>query len=180
MSWQDAGVIFALFIGIWNLIAHLRDSKRTSFINTVTSERVKWIEKTRDAISTLCGRTYYWAATQSELSAEDSNSVRKDVDRLKILVKLQLNSSENLSQRLFTLIDRLSSLTHSSQISELRETLDEIVKVSQQILKEEWDKVRDEATFGDLRDSGFFPRLRPYKATNKSPAAPDAAKPRQL
>ncbi|MGJ8688005.1 MAG: hypothetical protein ACSHXZ_00665 [Gammaproteobacteria bacterium] len=180
MSWQDAGVVFALLIGLWNLVAHLRDSKRTSFINTVTSERVKWIEKTRDAISTLCGRTYYWAATQDELSSEDSNSVRKDVDRLKMLVKLQLNPSEDLSQRLFALIDDLSRFTHGSQISKLRETLNEIVEVSQQILKAEWDKVRDEATFGDLRDSGIFPRLRPNKATNNAPTAPDAAKPRQL
>ena len=51
MTWQDAGILFTLLLGIWNLYAHMRDNKRTSFINTVTSERVKWIQSTREALS---------------------------------------------------------------------------------------------------------------------------------
>ena len=94
MTWQDAGILFTLLLGIWNLYAPLRDNKRTSFINTVTSERVRWIQSTRDALSELCGRTYYWAMTQDDLSQKDSNKVRKEIDQLRILVKLKLNPGE--------------------------------------------------------------------------------------
>lgn len=102
MSWQDMGILLTFSLGLWNLYAHMRDNKRTSFINTVTSERVKWLQATRDAIATLCGQTHYWVMTQGEFSKDESNAVRKDIDRLRNLVKLQLNPSEDLSKRIIT------------------------------------------------------------------------------
>ena len=41
------GIVVTLFLGLWNLIINYRNSRRTSFINTVTSERIKWIDKLR-------------------------------------------------------------------------------------------------------------------------------------
>ncbi len=42
-----AGVAVTLLLGIWNAIVNHRVSKRTTFINTVTSQRIKWIEQLR-------------------------------------------------------------------------------------------------------------------------------------
>lgn len=159
MTWQDAGILFTLLLGLWNLHAHLRDNKRTSFINTVTSERVKWIQSTRDAISTLCGRTHYWVMTQDEISQEDSNAVREDIDRLRTLVKLQLNPNEELCQRLILLVDQMLKHTHKTQEEAMKNLLNDIVTTSQQILKAEWDKVRAEAIHGDLRQRTLLQRL---------------------
>ncbi len=55
------GVILTFLLGVWNIVNNYRTSRRTSFINTVTSERVKWIEKLRENISTFCGLTYTWS-----------------------------------------------------------------------------------------------------------------------
>ena len=40
------GVVVTLVLGLYNL----RHNKRTAFINTVTSERVKWIAKLRERL----------------------------------------------------------------------------------------------------------------------------------
>jgi len=159
MTWQDAGILLTFLLGAWNLVSNLRNSKRTTFINTVTSERVKWIQNMRESISTLCGRTYYWVMTQDELSPEDSNAVRKDVDRLRMLVKLQLNPKGTLDNELIRLVEEIPKVTHKLHETQLKSLLDEIVRKSQLLLKEEWDKVRDESIHGDLRRRGFFKRL---------------------
>lgn len=159
MTWQDAGILLTFLLGIWNLYAHMRDNKRTSFINTVTSERVKWIQSTREALSNLCGRTHYWVMTQDEISQEDSNSVRKEIDQLRALVKLKLNPGEAPSKKVIDLIDQMENHTHSSQEEQMKRVLNEIVSASQVLLKQEWDKVRLEAVHGNLRRRPFWQRL---------------------
>jgi len=137
MTWQEAGIVFTFLLGVWNLAAHARDGKRTSFINTVTSERVKWIQNTRMAIADLCGRAYYWVMTQEEISRDESNNVRKEIDRLTTLAKLQLNPNEEPSRRLIQLIDRMPNVTHSTQRGPMKSLMDEITSASQEVLKAE-------------------------------------------
>jgi hypothetical protein len=49
------GILVTLVLGVYNAVQNYRSSRRTTFINTVTSERVKWIEKLRQSISTFYG-----------------------------------------------------------------------------------------------------------------------------
>ena len=58
------GIILTFIIGVWNIINNYRASRRTAFINTVTAERVKWIEKLRENISEFCGLTYTWSLSK--------------------------------------------------------------------------------------------------------------------
>lgn len=156
MTWQEAGIIFAFLLGVGNLIFNLKNSKRTTFINTVASERIKWIQNTRETISALCGRSYYWVMTQDEISTEESNEIRKEVDKLRVLVKLQLNPKSEKDEELIKLIDKIGEYTHSSHAENMKKLLEDIVKKSQLLLKDEWDKVRDESIHGDLRERGKF------------------------
>jgi hypothetical protein len=159
VGWQEAGILLTFLLGVWNLVYNFRNSKRTSFINTVTSERVKWIQNTREAISTLCGRTHYWVMTQDEISQEESNQVRKEVDKLRLLVKLQLNPKAEKDIEIMGLIDEIEKYTDKHHEKEIKELLGNIVKKSQFMLKEEWDKVRDESVHGDLREKKNFFRI---------------------
>jgi hypothetical protein len=47
------GILATFIIGFANLIFNLHNGKRTAFVNTVTSERIKWIGKVRENISKL-------------------------------------------------------------------------------------------------------------------------------
>ena len=42
MEWQESAILLTFLLGVWNLIYNFRNAKRTTFINTVTSERQLW------------------------------------------------------------------------------------------------------------------------------------------
>ena len=87
------GVIFSFVLGLWNIVNNYRMGRKTIFINTVTVERIKWIEKLRDNISTFCGLTHTWR--WSELEGKPSEAeVVKQLDKLRYLIRLQLNPGE--------------------------------------------------------------------------------------
>lgn len=89
--------------------------------------------------------------TQDEISADESNQVRKEVDKLRLLVKLQLNPKAEKDIEIMGLIDQIPKYTHKHYENEMKELLAKIVSKSQFMLREEWDKVRDESVHGDLR-----------------------------
>jgi len=55
-----AGVLATFILGIWNAVANWRSSRRTAFINTVTTKRVKWLGTLREYISTFCRLSHTW------------------------------------------------------------------------------------------------------------------------
>jgi len=151
------GIILTFVIGVWNIFINYRQSRRTGFINTVTSERVKWIEKLRQNISTFCGLTYNWCYSQLEGKPEETEILR-EIDKLRHLIRLQLNPDPNskLERKIEELIERIPELTHIDRRNELRDSLDELIKTSQSLLKEEWDKVKAESKRGDLKENENF------------------------
>ena len=56
-NWYAPGIVVTFILGVWNIINNYRINNKTAFINTVTSERVKWIGKLRENISRFCGLT---------------------------------------------------------------------------------------------------------------------------
>jgi hypothetical protein len=147
------GVILTFLLGVWNIINNYRLSRRTVFINTVTAERVKWIEKVRDNISTFCGLAYTWQASALAGKPEELD-VHKQFDKLRHLIRLQLNPSPDatLDREIERLIGHVPNLTDQTKATELAEALNQLVEVSQKLLKAEWDKVKEESKRGDLKD----------------------------
>ena len=151
------GIILTFLIGVWNIFINYRQSRRTGFINTVTSERVKWIEKLRQNISAFCGLTYSLCCTQLEGNPEE-NEILREVDKLRHLIRLQLNPDPNSKheRKIEELIEKIPELTDISRRNDLRNSLDELVKTSQLLLKEEWEKVKAESKRGDLKENENF------------------------
>ena len=148
------GIILSFILGVWNIVNNYRASRRTSFINTVTSERVKWIENLRSSISTFCGLTYTWSMSNLE-GSDSEKEVIKEIDKLRHYIRLQLNPSSEaiLDRKIENLIIEIPNLTHEVKESELKESLNELIVVSQELLKGEWDKVKQESKQGDLKEN---------------------------
>src|SRR5436305_1623646 len=54
-DWVLAGGILVTFaIGVANLVTSLKTTRRTAYVNTITSERIKWIGKLRENVSQFC------------------------------------------------------------------------------------------------------------------------------
>jgi hypothetical protein len=58
-----AGLVVTFVLGVWNAVANHRFNKRTTFVNTVTSQRIKWIEQLRQDVGAFCGLIYHWSHT---------------------------------------------------------------------------------------------------------------------
>jgi hypothetical protein len=151
------GIILTFVIGLWNVLMNYRQSRRTAFINTVTSERVKWIETLRQNISSFCGLTYNWCCSNLQNKPEESE-VLKEIDKLRHLIRLQLNPDpeSKLERKIEDLIETIPELTDKSKRIQLKDSLNELIKTTQLLLKEEWEKVKAEAKRGDLKENENF------------------------
>lgn len=146
------GIIATFAIGMWNIVKNYRISKKTTFINTVTSERIKWMEKLRNNISEFCGLTYTWCMSGKEECEKDPQFLQK-IDNLRHLIRLQLNPNDEQDQKIEKLIFEIPELTDISQKKELKNKINELIESSQQLLKDEWERVKNESRQGDLKEN---------------------------
>ena len=144
------GILLTFALGVWNLVANYRGTRRTSFINTVTSQRVKWIEQLRQDISAYSGLTYTWCFSDLAGKPEEYEVIR-EIDRLRHVIRLRLNPEGTYDQRIEHLIEEIPKYTDSSQRDMLTKALDELTTTTQLLLKEEWEKVKREAEDGNLK-----------------------------
>ena len=145
------GIVLTTILGAWNLANNYRLSRRTAFINTVTAERVKWIERLRDNLSKFCSLILTWNALGS-LGAQANAEHMKEIIRLQHVIRLQLNPVGDHDKEIERLIMETCGLIDTDKSSELNNSIREIVSVSQKLLKAEWDKVKEESKRGDLKD----------------------------
>lgn len=144
----QAGVLVTLVLGLVNLYFNLRVAKRTSFINTVTAERVKWISKVRENVATLCALCDQWIFHAAQASRPE---LQRQIESKKNEIRLQLNPHDPEDQDIARLLDRLPSWSQSMTPEAYAKLQELIVKATQAMLKREWDKVKDESVRGDLR-----------------------------
>lgn len=143
-------IVLAFSLGVWNLLVNYRNTRRTNFINTVTSHRVKWIEQLRQDISTYAGLTYTWSASRMEGNPEEFEIVR-EVDRLRHVIRLRVNPNGVHDQEIESLLDEIPKYTDPIQSAKLSDALNRLATTTQLLLKEEWEKVKREAEHGNLQ-----------------------------
>ena len=146
------GIFVTLVLGVWNLIYSRFNNRRTTFINAVTAERVKWINTLRENLSQFAGLLYNYVGVAHD-DDDASREIWKQTDRLRMLIKLQLNPQEPIDQKIEALLDQIYHDNEGIGTDGAIKLLDELIKCGQQLLKQEWDKVKEEAKHGDLRDS---------------------------
>jgi hypothetical protein len=122
-------------------------SRKTLYLNAVTSERSKWIDNLRKNIASYSGevRTLNMMATnQYFLSNGHKQSVEK-INALTTLIKLQLNPFNEIDQNLIILLDIIPSLAEQQSSVKLIRNDNLLVMHSQYLLKAEWEKVKFES-----------------------------------
>ncbi|MDR4499445.1 MAG: hypothetical protein MRK02_16230 [Candidatus Scalindua sp.] len=145
------GIIVTFGLGVWNFIQGHRTTRKASFINTVTSQRIKWIEQLRQDIAAFSGCTHTWHMSNLK-GTEKEVEILKEIDRLRHLIRLRLNPDGVHDRKITSLINEIPKLTHISKRDELMTALDQLTIATQEMLKEEWEKVKAEAKDGDLKE----------------------------
>lgn len=147
------GIALTFLLGLWNLINNYFQTRKTSFINTVTKQRVEWLERIRQDVSRFCGLTHTWVFSSLEGKPEEFE-VLKELDQLRHVIKLRLNPDDTPDRKIRALIDKIPDLTHESKHEELKLALKELTDETQTMLKNEWEKVKLESEKGNLSKKG--------------------------
>lgn len=140
-----AGILVSLILGSLGIIIGIRNSKKTIFINSVTAMRAKWIDTVRDSLSEFCG-----LAHQIHYTKEQRMPRMDRIQQLRFLIKLRLNPKDDYDKKLMVVIDDIVKLLWDEKIAEASSKIDELVRLSQHLLKLEWEGVKEESKKGDL------------------------------
>jgi hypothetical protein len=152
MTWQDIGIVLAFLLGAANLAYNIHINRRTTFINTVTSERVKWIEKVRENLARFIGLSHHWMGLRNEES-EKKNEIVSELDVLRYQIKLQLNPNGTQDKIIIDKVNTIPDLVCHPDIAPARDAMNDLILAAQNLLKGEWDKVKRESRRGALADS---------------------------
>jgi hypothetical protein len=144
------GIVVSLIVGGSGLIIGILNSRKTIYINSVTSLRTKWLDNIKTYLSEFCGLTYNY--TLSLDPTKDQRDVVEKIDKLRFLIKLNLNPNDKFDQKLMEKIDKIPNLTNPKKLNELTTELNELTRLSQKMAKHEWEGIKAEAREGILSD----------------------------
>ncbi len=138
------GIAVTFVVSVANLVYSLRTNKRTMFVNTVTSSRLKWIDSLRDKVSEFIAVT----ARLSDPSTPPENigELLLQQDTLLHQVALHLNPRDFEDQKISAIANRAKELTDCGGAEEeLASVLLQLREATASYLKKEWNRVKHES-----------------------------------
>jgi hypothetical protein len=143
-----AGVIMT---GIVSLLV----ARRSTYLNAVTAERSKWIDKLRNNIAEMLAVAHeldaklYRDRDGEFQSSHDYDKLTREAAEKIALLRLQLNPEGSIDRNILSLLAALRARVGDQDYSNFERVF---VRHVQSLLKEEWEKVKCEA-------HGWFGRL---------------------
>ena len=141
------GIIFTFIVGATGLAISIRNSRRTIFINSITSSRIKYIQDIRNGISEYCGLFYRYKILVDDnpnLSNEKLEILRL-IDKLKYQLMLYLNPEDKIWDiTIIRLIEDLRSRINENPEGQIKE----LIRITQYLLKLEWEGAKLESRKG--------------------------------
>lgn len=143
------GIALTFIVGITNLIVILTNSKKTTFINSITTSRIKYIQELRNTIAELCSLVTSYKSRISKLDYADHFELLKQTNKLKYQIRLYLNPADEYWD------SKLLELTNQIVIKDNidpQNKIDELIVITQFLLKLEWEGVKRESEKGILSE----------------------------
>jgi hypothetical protein len=139
------GAIFGFIgVGITALFTS-RNNNKNIFINTVTSERAKWRDELRNNTAEFCKLAYGQSHNQGTFD-------RLRLEELRVLIRLRLNPNPKhaLDKIILDATTEVTNALDGSAATDVRQQLQTIEANVQALLKQEWEKSKQEARKGKL------------------------------
>ena len=141
------GIAITFVVSMASLILGISNSRKTIFINSITSSRIKYIQDIRNSISEYCGLFYRYKILydQSPELSDEKLEVLKSIDKLKYQIMLYLNPEDKIwDQKIINLIEKLRSKINSDTENEIKQ----LIMITQYLLKLEWEGAKLESKRG--------------------------------
>lgn len=184
------GIILSFGVGFAGVWISIRNTRKTSFINSITSARIKYIQDIRNAVSEFCGLVYSYNATLAErqqlvsISPEEELAKKKDLweiqkkyDHLKYLIQLHLNVEDDYFDKIIIgLLDEIIAKTDKNPSGKIRE----LIIVMQYLLKLEWEGAKLESQVGIVSKRAKKRLYNKYKLLHENYVKEKGAKNEQM
>ena len=144
--------IAATFIvALINLVYTILNNRKTAFVNTVTTSRLKWIDSLRDKVSAFISVTVRILNPEMAARApQDVNALLRERDTLMRQIILHLNPNDAEDQAIHRSVELVVQLTHRGVYTpELQKLLVDLRNATQVYLKKEWTRVKHESKSGE-------------------------------
>ena len=152
------GIGLTFIVGVLNLVITFKNVRKTAFINSVTTSRIKYIQELRESISRFCGLAHSYSNKIYKLEYKEVWELHKEADNLRFLIRLYLNpEDEYWDNKIIYLIDQI--LLKSDK--DPTEPINELITITQYLLKLEWEGAKKES------EVGIIPELDKKKLYNK-------------
>ena len=146
------GIVMVFIATMLNLFFVVRNAKKATFTGSVTASRIKYIQDIREAMSKFCGLAYYYNTGGGKLSPQETSAIRKEADSLKYLIRLYLNPEDKYwDNKIMLFCDEVIKKTDKG-IDELHSAIENLVVITQYLLKLEWQGIKEEAKSGVLSE----------------------------
>jgi hypothetical protein len=138
-----AGILVTLLVSSATLAYSLWSNKRSFFLNTVTSSRLKWIDSLRDKVAEFIALT---SRILREGNGPDAQGLATQRDTLLHQIVLHLNPYDPEDQQIRTYVDRAKELADSgAPPDEAAPILLSLRDATGDYLKKEWNRVKRES-----------------------------------
>jgi hypothetical protein len=143
------GIILSFLVGFIGIGIGLKNSRKTLFINSITSARIKYIQDLRNSVSEFCGLVFTYHFTDLSKNPDEELSIQKKYDSLKYLIGLHLNVEDRyFDPKILSLIKQIRDLKIGSKPIEIESKIDELILIMQYLLKFEWEGAKLESRKG--------------------------------
>jgi hypothetical protein len=141
------GIGVTFVVSAANLAYSLWNNKRTSFVNTVTTSRLKWIDSLRDEVCEFIAVTNRIVDPNLPPDDKGVSSLLLQRDTLLHEIVLHLNPHDPEDGKIRTLVNHVQELTDAKTASpELSDALLKLRDATGEYLKKEWNRVKKEST----------------------------------
>ena len=158
----------ALFGALISAIIALSISRRATYLTSVTAERSKWIDKLRANISELAGLCSYLkyktVLAPNYFESPDYDEVFRQIEKLAAMTRLQLNPNGPIDSNILEIVEDIASLSQQRTDYRFYAAQWLLIRHSQWLLKEEWEKVKSEAAGTGRRVAAAIKRWRRLRA----------------
>ena len=136
--------ITALITGIYSIY----HSRKTTYINAVTTERLKYIDNLRNYISEFCGLLLH--TTYATINETEIKSLNEKLDLLRFSIYLNLNRKDHFDKILLEQLESIPNFPDSAKITEHLLAIKKLTNYAQDIFTLEWAGIKLESSKGNL------------------------------
>lgn len=143
------GATFVVALG--NLVYTVVHNRKTAFVNTVTTSRLRWIDSLRDKVSAFIAVTVRILNPEmAARAAEEVHALLRERDMLMHQIILHLNPNDPEDQAIHRSVELVVDLSQrGAYTADLQRLLVDLRNATQVYLKKEWTRVKQESKSGE-------------------------------